>query len=615
MRSTSAFYLICIFLCATPLTDHAFAGQEKRNAHALLKPSHLTLTTSKGDAFSLADSLFRFADYFYAALEYERIFYTAGSQQLRTGANLCKAQALKQTGAYEKAKNDLRRSLPFLSDPNERYLVLYEFAFCAYMNGDYHEALSTLKQMAFFYEDNDLLEDVHMLTSMVLIQTEQWDALENQFAAWSASFTRDEAQPLIARFNNLLAEGRRPVIKKADRARMLSTFLPGVGHMYAGETGKGLLNAFSQTASLGIAALLAWNGLYVSTFTIGLSLFQSFYFGGIKQAGGLTESRNQRELQGYKRQLINILFDIRAVIEPANQLIAANHMSLSGQLQAVSGNWSNSAIQTDMEQLQLALHSFNFVRADSICVLMEREYPTHYLSQFARSNYLWWQIITSPENVSLEKLFRDHITKAVALSVAGKEEASSYQDIFYFITMHAMNARLDFTHGAYIRAMKNGRNAISWVDISLGNEHNYDGLYLTSGLYNYMVVQATRKYPFLKIYSLFYPEGNKTLGIEQLRKASQSSNNALQTEAHYFLMRIFLDMEENAAQALAHANWLTKSYPENLIYQYYLLSVLNALGDNQAALEKRQEIHRKALQNKWINDSQRKHLIDLAREK
>jgi tetratricopeptide (TPR) repeat protein len=597
MRSTNAFFLICIFLCATPLTDVAFAAKEK------------------GGTFSVADSLFRAADYFYAALEYERVYYTAESQQVRIGANMCKAQALKQTGAYGKAMNDLRRSLPYLTDPNERYLVLYEFAFCAYMSGNYDEALSTLQQIAFFYEDADVLEDVHMLTSMVLIQTDQWDALDKQFASWSESFAGDDVQPLIAGFINLLEQERRPVVRNTNRARMLSTFLPGAGHVYAGESGKGLLNASSQLASLGVAALLAWNGLYISTFTLGLSLFQSFYFGGIKQAGGLTDARNQRELQGYKRQLSDALFDIWSVNKSSNHLVTAKQVSLSEPVKAASGGKNPSTLQSNMEQLQLALYAFNFVRADSICMMMEREYPTHYLSQFARSNYLWWQIITSPENVSLENMFRERIARAVSFSVSGQMDTSSDQDIFYFISMYAMRARLDFTKGAFIRAMKNGRNAISWVDVSLGNEYNFEGYYLTSGLYNYMVVQSGIKYPFLKIYSLFYPEGNKTLGLEQLRKASLSSNRTLQTEAHYFLMRIFLDMEGDVAQALAHANWLTVSYPENLIYQYYLLVALETLGDKQAALEKRQEIRSMAHQNKWINDSQRKYFVDLVTEK
>jgi hypothetical protein len=100
------------------------------------------------------------------------------------------------------------------------------------------------------------------------------------------------------------------VERNPEKARMLSTFLPGSGHLYSGKPGAGLLNGFSQLASLGIAGILAYNQMYIAGVIAGLGMFQSFYFGGIRQAGELTEERNQREMLAYQESLLALLVEL-----------------------------------------------------------------------------------------------------------------------------------------------------------------------------------------------------------------------------------------------------------------------------------------------------------------
>jgi hypothetical protein len=264
-----------------------------------------------------------------------------------------------------------------------------------------------------------------------------------------------------------------------------------------------------------------------------------------------------------------------------------------------------------IEETMLALYDFDFRRADSITSGILISHPNLFVSHFSRTNFLWWQIITQPYSSIAENQYKESISNSIALAKTNTEDLNDDQDLFYIISMYAMQARLDVKNGSYIRAMRNGRTAISLIERSRGREELYSGFLLTSGLYNYMTAQAATKYPFLKIYSMFYPRGNREQGLMQLKKAAQSEYLIWRTEANYFLMRLYLEMEQEPGQALYYAEWLTGKYPSNLIYQYYHLLILKELENKQAVENKLAEMRSIAKNHSGISRDQRNYFLEL----
>lgn len=613
MKLTNAFFLTCIYLCGTSLTSDVSALQPVSGLS--VKDSFPARLSGPGSPalFAFADSLYNAGDYFFASIEYERIYYLAPEREVRTTANLKKVQALKQLGSFGKAGRDIRRSLPFVTDGESGFNILYEMAFCAYMEKDYASSLLALDQISHSASGQTNLAKTRLLRGLVYTQMEDWAGLASHLDAWCPD--ESQAVRLMDSLRFVLVEAERFRQKSVRKARMLSTFLPGTGHLYAGRPGKGALNAFSQAASLGSAVLLAANGYYISTFAVGLSLFQSFYFGGIRQAGSLAESSNEHELAALKQKVAGMLLLLeseRQLHERFQQDTSEAPGGIAPERQA--GQASHLALNEALATLMKALYDFDLEKADSISKSLIQSWPEHYLSWFARTNYLWWEIISSPQATELETQYRDHIAQSMSLAKTRFSRNPDHSDIFYFISLYAMQARLDLKNGAYIRAMRNGRNAISYIEQSRGKESQYGGFYLTSGLYNYMTTQATRKYPFLKIYSLFYPEGNRELGLQQLIRISESDNRVWGTEASYFLMRLYLEVEDDPEKALLYAARLTGRFPSNLIFQYYHYQALKALNDVEAVDSKREEIRARALSNRSISDAHRQYFYRLVSE-
>ncbi len=272
----------------------------------------------------------------------------------------------------------------------------------------------------------------------------------------------------------------------------------------------------------------------------------------------------------------------------------------------------------EAERVMEALHRFEFPLADSLSRALLEHHPSHYLSHFARANYLWYVIITHAHGEVSTEAFSGHLQRAredFEHRHPGRFTEKDAMLLFHGVIIHALSLRYDAMEGHGMRVAAAGRQAAGYVRSSLGRETEYQGLYLSAGLYNYMVEAAGERYPLLRLYRLLYPRGDKELGIRQLEYAAGLEHPVWSTEARYFLLRIWLDMEADARRALPHAEWLVARYPGNLIFHYYHYQTLVGAGkSSDRLLEKRGEIDRIARSHGGLTAAQRAHFLGLISE-
>ena len=269
---------------------------------------------------------------------------------------------------------------------------------------------------------------------------------------------------------------------------------------------------------------------------------------------------------------------------------------------------------TDKYSLQTVIRSlyhFKFIEADSIIQQLEKNYPDDYIPTMARANYLWWYMISQPADNAIRNEYTRYLEHAEHLLSKAYSSSPADEELFFLIHVYAYRLRLELMHGGYLKAYRNVYQAMKHIGASLGREGRYPAFLLTSGLYNYLTEHIKLNYPLFRISLLMHPRGNMSLGIKQLQMAADQDDEVLHTEARYFLMRIYLDLEDRPDKALYYASLLTNSYPENLIYLYYhhhIASVL-AMADLVSALEKK---FFEALDaNHELNAEQQQYLISL----
>lgn len=270
-------------------------------------------------------------------------------------------------------------------------------------------------------------------------------------------------------------------------------------------------------------------------------------------------------------------------------------------------------LESLMDQTLAALYHFDFPRADSLSGCMLQIDPHHYLSHFTRSHYLWWMIITHQRDENLEKEYSATIAMAKA-RLPSAEKKPDINDVFYHINIYAMQARLSLQKKEYLRTIWNLRACVRQLDYSRGKENLHGGLYLTSGLYNYMSGYSQKRFPVLKAFSRVLPEGEMQMGLQQLQKAAASSNPVWKTEAHYLLMKIYLEMELQPGQAMVYNQWLIDNFPGNLTYWQYRYRICKAMKDEPGMESCRVKIRQLALGHAGISKLQRDFFLQFAEE-
>lgn len=189
--------------------------------------------------------------------------------------------------------------------------------------------------------------------------------------------------------------------------------------------------------------------------------------------------------------------------------------------------------------------------------------------------------------------------------IATKE--NYWESIFYQINIYASMARLDLLNGDHFRSIRYMRQAADKLTVSLDLTDKFTPFLLTSGLYNYIAGYGERTFPFFRIYTLRYPRGNANRGIEQLTLAANSGKPLVETEANYFLMKIFLELEKDFSAALVHASWLVERYPQNLIFLYHYYQAALQLYNYPLAKEIKNDFLLAIQENQQLNELQRIH--------
>jgi tetratricopeptide (TPR) repeat protein len=229
-------------------------------------------------------------------------------------------------------------------------------------------------------------------------------------------------------------------------------------------------------------------------------------------------------------------------------------------------------------------------------------------------NVVWWQIISGYHtNKYWNKLFISQIENT--LNSIGKSNLEIDKNRYYFIILYAFRTRYDVFNDKYFSAITHLNSCINHIKKTFDKEDQYEPYYLTSGLYYYFMEKSWEDYPLLRPYLKIYPKGNKIKGLSFLFKIANSKDVFLKSEANYFLMRIFYDVEKQYDKAEFHAEYLLKLYPENIIYRYYLINILEDSGKD-AEMKKEVINYKKYLEkNTELSVAQKKHYLEILSKK
>lgn len=231
-----------------------------------------------------------------ASLEYERAYFMAESVPEKQKALLGEAYVHKAAEEYAQAIATLKRATLFGPTDSLNFSIRYELAFLYFLQQNYPQAENYLLQIQHFTKHKSLIEKSQYLLVLNYNAQRKWHKGKEAFRTYLQENQLDSTA--LALYD----PAQDVKIKDPKKAENLSIF-PGLGQMYAGYWGKGLISMGIQGVLFAYAAYSLWEGYYFSGTLTGVSLLFVFNMGGARHAGYLAEQHNKKVSEKINRPI------------------------------------------------------------------------------------------------------------------------------------------------------------------------------------------------------------------------------------------------------------------------------------------------------------------------
>ncbi len=228
-------------------------------------------------------------------------------------------------------------------------------------------------------------------------------------------------------------------------------------------------------------------------------------------------------------------------------------------------------------------YNFQFAEAEEIYNKIKAKYPTNPAYSTLMQMMLYTQYAPVKDNSKAKLQYLSHLNKAVELSekMIDKNENDT-EGIFFMLSSLGSLAAWQADNDEIMKAVNTARKAFPFMKKGMKLTNVQSDFLFTTGLYNYYIEQYPEDHPIVKPFMIFFSDGNKKLGLQQMENCS---NRALFThvEAAYYSAYIYLKNESRSDKALVFINNLTEKYPNNLLFETRKAECLVNLGKYETA--------------------------------
>jgi tetratricopeptide (TPR) repeat protein len=213
------------------------------------------------------------------------------------------------------------------------------------------------------------------------------------------------------------------------------------------------------------------------------------------------------------------------------------------------------------------IYGIEFSKAEKTFSILKSDFPNHPAGRFFPAMIYWWKILLDISNEQYDDIFYEKIDGVIEFCDNLLEINPNDVDALFFKGgAIGFRGRLRVIRESWLQAASDGRDALPIVEQAAKLEPKNVDVQLGFGIYNYYASVIPNRYPIVKPLLLFFPEGDKELGIKQLKNTANNGKYG-KIEARYFLMSLYSNYEKDNETAEFYSNQLVKAFPNNPIFE------------------------------------------------
>jgi tetratricopeptide (TPR) repeat protein len=258
----------------------------------------------------------------------------------------------------------------------------------------------------------------------------------------------------------------------------------------------------------------------------------------------------------------------------------------------------NKDVQYELEGAVDNMYNFKYERAEKQFKSIRRRYPDHPLPYFLMGLSQWWKIVpTNIQTLKYDDLFFAYMDSTIqkAEKMYDKDN-KDFEASFFLAAAYGFTARLHSERSNWRKATVASKRSLEYMErAKAGNGLSPEFLF-GEALFNYYSVWIHENYPMLRPVLVFFPNGDKRLGLKQLRYVANTGFYT-GTEAKFFLMKIYANEEGSLNEAMKLSQDLALKYPDNAYFQRFYARLLFVQGHFTRAERISEDILNKIDQN------------------
>jgi tetratricopeptide (TPR) repeat protein len=220
------------------------------------------------------------------------------------------------------------------------------------------------------------------------------------------------------------------------------------------------------------------------------------------------------------------------------------------------------------------IYGIQFEQAQQTIRVIEEEYPGHPAAKFFDAMIVWWKILLDLSNEEYDELFYDKLEGVIDFcDEILDEEPDNVDALFFKGGALGFRGRLYGIRNDWFDAAADGKDALPLVYRAYEIDSTNVDVQLGFGIYNYYAAVIPQKYPVVEPIMIFFPDGDKKKGLEQLNYVADKGKYA-RVESIYFLATLYYNFEDNYRISQKYTEKLVHLFPYNPRFHRMLGRVL-----------------------------------------
>lgn len=248
------------------------------------------------------------------------------------------------------------------------------------------------------------------------------------------------------------------------------------------------------------------------------------------------------------------------------------------------------------EMIQTGIHQIYNIQFDEAAETFRAviaKYPENPSGRFFLAMIDWWKIMLDLESEDHDDVFFKKIDDVIfQCDEILEKNPDDVNALFFKGGAIGFRGRLRVLRESWLKAVDDGREALPIVQRASELDPDNPDVQLGFGIYNYYAAVVPEKYPEVEPMMMFFPDGDKQEGLDQLEFVATEGRYA-KYEAQYFLMTLHYSFEDAPYKAEDYSSGLIEKFPNNPVFERWDGKIAMRQGKVYTAARRYKSIYEK----------------------